>query len=81
MKIYPISTEKAINLITKRNTLTFMVDEKATKLDVKGTIEKEYSVKVASVRIHRPFSGGKRAFVRLAKEFNAMDLAAKLKIL
>jgi len=81
MKIYPVSTEKSINLIAKRNTLTFMVDEKATKLDIKKIIEGEYSVKVANVRVHRPFSGGKRAFVRLAKEFNAMDLASKLKIL
>lgn len=81
MKIYPVSTEKSINLIAKRNTITFMVDESATKLDVKKAIEAEYGVKIASVRMHRPFSGGKRAFVRLAKESNAMDLASKLKIL
>jgi ribosomal protein L23 len=81
VNIYPVSTEKAIGLITKRNTLVFVVDENATKRDIKDTIEKEYAVKVASVRVHRPFRGGKRAFVKLAKESNAMDLAAKLKIL
>ena len=81
MKIYPVSTEKAINLITKRNTLTFVVEGKATKTDIKKAIEQEYNVKVESVNVNLPFRGGKRAIVRLAKESNAMDLASKLKIL
>jgi large subunit ribosomal protein L23 len=68
-------------LITKRNTLTFVVDSKSTKSEIKKELEKEYSVKVESVNVHLPFRGGKRALVRLAKENSAMDLASKLKIL
>lgn len=79
--IYPIATEKALNAISKQNTLIFVVDSDATKTTVKKAVEGDYSVKVVSVRINRTFGGQKRAYVRLAKENNAMDLASRLKIL
>jgi large subunit ribosomal protein L23 len=39
-------TEDAVNLIEKENKLTFIVDLKSTKHDVKQDIEKMYEVKV-----------------------------------
>ena len=79
--IYPVATEKAINLISRANTIVFVIDPKLTKKDVKEAIEKEYGVKVESVNVHYPFAKKKRAFVKLAKEYSAMDVASKLKIL
>jgi ribosomal protein L23 len=81
MMIYPVATEKAINLISKQNTLIFIVSPEATRQEVKKVVEEQYAVKVAGVRTQRTFQGKKRAFVRLAKESPAMELAAKLKIL
>lgn len=81
MIIYPVTTEKAINQISKNNTLVFNVDQKETKKSIKEYIEKEYNVKVDSVNILNNFSNKKVAYVKLKKEFSAMDVASKLKIL
>ena len=45
----PIVTEKATDLSEKLNRATFAVDRRATKADIKKTVEKTYNVKVASV--------------------------------
>ncbi|MEM2974122.1 MAG: 50S ribosomal protein L23 [Candidatus Micrarchaeia archaeon] len=79
--IYPVSTEKAINLISKRNTLTFIVDKDASKEQIKKEVERLYEVRVESVNIMHTFQGKKKAMVKLAKESNAMDVASKLKII
>ena len=81
MKLYPISTEKSINMISKENTIVFVVDKKSTKADVKKAVEEEFKVKVVAVRINNTFHGQKRALVKLAKENPAIDVASKLKIL
>jgi ribosomal protein L23 len=81
MLIYPVATEKAINQIAKSNTIVFEVEKSATKKLIWDHVEKEFQVKVADVRINNTFSGKKRAFVKLKKEFSAMDVASKLKIL
>jgi ribosomal protein L23 len=81
MMIYPVATEKSINQISKNNTIVFAVESDANKKSVKEYIEKEVQVKVADVRVHNTFHGKKIAFVKLRKEFPAMDIASKLKIL
>ncbi len=81
MMIYPVATEKAINQISKNNTIVFAIEKEAGKKQVKEHIETEFQVKVAGVRIHNTFHGKKIAFVKLKKEFPAMDIASKLKIL
>jgi large subunit ribosomal protein L23 len=80
MKIYPLSTEKSINLISKSNTIVFMVEENATKKDIKDYIEKEFNVKVEKVNVTNTFKG-KKAYVKLSKEYSALDLASRLKVL
>jgi large subunit ribosomal protein L23 len=79
--IAPVKTEKAIGEIEYKNTLTFVVDLKATKKDVKGEVEKLFAVKVASVRTCITPDGEKHAFVRLDKSSKADEVAAKLKML
>jgi len=49
--LYPVLTESAIAKIEKENKLTFVVDLKANKTQIKEEIEKLYGVKVENVRI------------------------------
>ncbi len=81
MILNPITTEKAINLIEKDNTLVFAVTRDEVKSTIKQKIEKMYEVKVLSVRTMLSPKGVKKAFVKLTKEYKADDLASKLKII
>ena len=78
--LYPVTTEKAINMLQLQNKLTFIVEPKATKGDVRKEVERKFEVKVEKVTILNMLSGKKKAFVKLTKEFKADDVAAKLKI-
>ena len=74
----PLSTEKAIRQIEFENKLVFVVNPKATKLDVKKAVEELFKVKIATVNIHNSFRGEKRAYVKLRPEFLASDVSADL---
>ncbi len=78
--IRPVSTEKAFRMIERENKLIFIVDPKADKSKVKQAVEKLLNVKVEKVNIVRSITGEKKAIVKLAKEYNAMDVASRLKI-
>jgi len=72
-----VSTEKAIRMIEIENTITFEVDRKMHKNDIKGEIEKLFNVKVDRIRTHIT-RGRKIALIKLKKENLATDLATKL---
>ncbi len=78
--VRPVSTEKSFRLIERENKLIFIVDPKAGKNAVKEAVEKAFKVKVEKVNIIRSITGEKKAVVKLAKEYSAMDLASKLKM-
>lgn len=82
MKIlqYPLTTEKAVGMIERENKIVFVVDSRATKVQVKEAIEKTYNVKVEKVNVMNSLHGKKKAFIKLAKGYSADDIAAKLKI-
>lgn len=78
--LYPITNEKAIGLIEFQNTITFAVNQKSNKQEIKKDVETLFEVKVAAVRtLIRP-TGVKIAYVKLKEGFKADDVAAKLKI-
>jgi len=79
--VRPLVTEKSVFLIERFNTLTFIVDMKANKKQVKEAIEKMYGVKVAKVNTLITPTGEKKAYVRLTKEYNAVDIAARIGML
>ncbi len=79
--IRPVQSEKALRLIEEANTLTFIVDRKATKHDVKRAVEKAFEVKVEKVNTLITPRGEKKAYVRLAREYSASDIAARLGLL
>jgi ribosomal protein uL23 len=79
--IYPLITEKAINMIEAENKLVFVVKGTATKQDVKKAVEELYGVKVDSVNMMRDTKARKRAFVRINEKYKADEIATKLGVL
>ena len=73
----PYVTEKTFDTIERQNKLCFLVNAKASKPKIKNAIETLYQVKVSSVNTAITIVG-KKAFVRLAPESSATDLASKL---
>jgi large subunit ribosomal protein L23 len=76
--IRPLVTEKAVSLIEKENKLTFIVDKRATKQDIKRAVEEMFNVKVAKVNTLITMKGEKKAYVKLKPEYDASEIAARL---
>jgi large subunit ribosomal protein L23 len=76
--LYPQATEKVVKLIESENKLVFIVANDANRSDVKRAVETLFEVKVDNVKVGITPDGRKRAYVRLAPEFKADEIAAKL---
>lgn len=74
----PLSTEKAIRSIEFENKITFIVNPKATKAEVKRAVEEKFKVTVASVNLQNSIKGRKIAYVKLGGESLASDVSADL---
>lgn len=73
----PIVTEKAVMMIERDNTLEFKIEKKMTKDNMKKEVEDLFKVKVEKVR--GLVRGNKKYFyVKLKKDFPAIDVATKL---
>ncbi|XP_028400950.1 60S ribosomal protein L23a-like [Dendronephthya gigantea] len=78
---HPLTTESAMKKIEDNNTLVFIVDIRANKPKIKGAVKKLYDVDVAKVNtLIRP-DGNKKAYVRLAPDYDALDIANKIGII
>lgn len=78
--LYPIATEKAINMIERNNVITYVVDIRSKKAEIKKEFEDVFKVKVAKVNTEIDPSNRKRAFIAINKGFKASDIALKLKL-
>ena len=78
---YPLLSEDAVTLLEAENKITFIVDLRSDKHDIKRAIQELYEVKVETVRTLITAEGDKKAFVKLAPDFKASDLAVRLGIL
>ncbi len=76
--IRPVHSEKAISLVDKENTLVFIVDRKASKHDIKRAAELVLGVKVEKVRTLITPRGEKKAYIKLAPEYRASEIASQL---
>lgn len=76
----PYVTEKTFDSVEKENRVTFIVADSASKRSVKEAVELLYNVKVVKINTARTIYG-KKAYVRLAPESSAADLASKLGVL
>ncbi|XP_070499319.1 large ribosomal subunit protein uL23 [Chironomus tepperi] len=78
---YPLTTEAAMKKIEDNNTLVFQVHLRANKNHIRAAVRKLYDIKVAKVNcLIRP-DGKKKAYVRLARDYDALDIANKIGII
>lgn len=77
---YPLATEKSVGIVDRNNTITYIVDSRASKTEIKEEFERSFSVKVKSINIVNLPKNAKKAFIKLAKGYNASDVAVKLKM-
>ncbi len=74
----PLSTEKDIRLMEKENKIVFLVDNNATKNEIKREVEERFKVKVVKVNTMFDTNGKKKAYVKLSDETPAIDIATEL---
>ena len=73
----PYVTEKTFDLIERQNKIVFLVEANSSKRRIKEAVKTLYEVDVDSVKTANTLIG-KKAYVRLKKEYSATDLASKL---
>jgi len=77
----PLITEKATFAAERYNAYTFQVNILATKTQIKAAVKSLYDVAVAQVNtLVRP-DGQKKAYVRLAGDVDALDVANRIGII
>ena len=76
--IKPHVTEKTMNLIDLNNELTFVVNRKSNKSQIKRAFEDLYEEKVDRVNTHITPKGVKVAYIKLVEEEMAEAIAVKL---
>lgn len=78
---YPLTAgEGVLKLIEEQNTLIFLTDLSASKRQIKQAFEKMYNTKVELVRTQIRPTGDKKAFIKIPKEIEAVELATKIGI-
>merc|ERR1712194_77865 len=79
---YPLTTESAMKKIEENNTLVFIVDVRASKMQIKEAIKRMFEpIDVSKINtLVRP-DGQKKAYVHLTQDFDALDVANKIGII
>ncbi len=78
--VHPDVTEKSMKLIEAENKLTFVVNLRASKRKIVEAVEKLYEVKVTGINTLVTPRGKKKAYVKLAPEFKAEEVATNMGI-
>merc|ERR1711942_217191 len=76
-----LTTESAMKKIEDNNTLVFIVDKRANKPMIKMAVKKLYDIEVAKVNTLMRPDCEKKAYVRLASDYDALDVANKIGII
>ncbi|ELK09361.1 60S ribosomal protein L23a [Pteropus alecto] len=75
------TTESAMKMIKDNSTLVFVVDVKVNKHQITQAVKKLYDMDVAKVNtLIRP-DGEKKAYVLLAPNYDALDVANQIEII
>lgn len=79
---YAIKNERAARIMEANNTLTFIVDIRATKPQIKEAVAELYGARVKKVNTLISFKQrAKKAFVRFVEEGAAVDIASRAGVL
>ncbi|KAL4694060.1 hypothetical protein H8959_013325 [Pygathrix nigripes] len=76
-----LTTESAMKKIEENNTFVFIVDVKANKHQIKQAVKKLYDIDVAKVNTLIQPDGEKKAYVQLAPDYDALDVANEIGII
>jgi len=76
--LYPILTEKSLDVLEKENKIVFAVGDKATNQQIRDEVEKAYKVKVDSINVLNSFGKGKKAFIKLKPDFEAGKIVSDM---
>lgn len=78
---YPVMTEVTSRILETENKLVFVVNNRATKRDIRRAVEELYEVVVEKVNVAITPRGEKKAFVKLHPDYKAVDVAIKLGVI
>ena len=73
----PIVTEKAVMMIERENVLTFEIERRKSKTEIKKELVEMFGVKIEKIRTLIK-NGKKYAYVKLNEKSPAIDIATKL---
>jgi len=76
--VKPHVTEKTMNSIDQNNEIAFVVKRDSTKGQIKRAFEQLFDQEVVRVNTHITPKGVKLAYIKLAEENEAEDIAVKL---
>lgn len=76
--VKPHITEKTMNLIDQNNELVFVVKRDSSKGEIKVAFEELFDQEVLRVNTHITPKGVKLAYIKLAEENEAEDVAVKM---
>ena len=75
---HPHMTEQAMDMVDRENKIVIIVDLDADKKQVKNAVETLFGVTVKKVNTQITPQAQKKAYIRLSKSDDAMDVATKL---
>ncbi|EDL03041.1 mCG50063 [Mus musculus] len=78
---FPLTTESAMKKIKDYNMLVFIVDVKAIKHQIKEAVKKLYDIDVTKIHTLTRPDREKKAYVRLALDYDALDVANKIGVI
>jgi len=78
---YPLTTESSMKLIEDSNTLVFIVDIKANKRQIKAAVKELYNIECEKVNTLITPRGLKKSYVKLSKDFDALDVANRVGVI
>ena len=77
----PLTTKSAMKKIKDKNMLVFIVDVKTNKHQIKEAVKKLYDINVTKANTLTRPDREKKAYVRLAPDYNALDFANKIRVI
>ena len=78
---YPLTTESAMKKIEDNNTLVFIVDKRADKKKIREAVSLMYDIQCKKINTMIRPDGDKKAYVRLAADYDALDIANKIGVI
>ena len=78
---YPLTTESSMKLIEDSNTLVFIVDIKSNKRQIKAAVKELYNIECEKVNTLITPKGLKKSYVRLSKDYDALDVANRVGVI